>query len=297
MIDKFISYLKNEKNYSTHTLEAYANDLIQFEKFTLLNHHTFDIPKINHHDIRAWIVSLSEQSHSAKSINRKISSLSSWFKYLRKIGEGPSINPMNKITSPKIPKRLPKFVREDSTKSLFGLNDLFNDQFTSIRDRLILLLFYTTGIRRNELQQLKDSDIHSNHLKVLGKGNKERIIPISTNLLTQIKIYTSARDAEFKKSTFDSLIVTDKGKPCYPKFIYNTVKKYLSVISTIEKPSPHVLRHTFATHLASHGADINAIKTLLGHSSLAATQIYTHNTVKRLQTTYAKTHPRANQES
>jgi integrase/recombinase XerC len=294
MVQPFLSYLQFEKRYSSHTILAYEEDLQQF--FTYL-HEQFNMPEpalteISPSFIRSWLASLKEAKNSAKTINRKISSLKSFFKYHLRTGQLEQ-SPMTTIVSPKIPKRLPVYVEQKDTNTLFQHVE-FPDDWSGKTDRLILSIFYNTGMRLSELVNLKESQVNgaANTIKVLGKGNKERVIPVSTVLIQEINEYIAS------KNTLDSpdrvyLLVNDKGRKLYPKYVYLAVKKYLSLVTTIEKKSPHVLRHTFATHLTNNGADLNAIKELLGHSSLAATQIYTHNTIEKLKDIYKKAHPKA----
>jgi len=294
MIDKFISYLKFEKRYSDHTITSYKNDLRQFTLYVNEQYGIEDIEEMQHTYVRSWIVFLMGNKITPKSINRKISSLRSFYQYLRKKGKIDK-NPMAKITAPKIAKRLPQYVMENEMESLFDLIDV-EQTFSSIRDRLILELLYATGMRRAELIQLKNADIYlaNRFIKVLGKGNKERLIPVGKDLLENIMRYKEEREKTFDHLDHSYLLVTDKGKSLYPKFVYNTVKRYLSLVTTMEKKSPHILRHSFATHLSNNGADLNAIKELLGHANLSATQIYTHNSISRLQEIYKASHPKAN---
>jgi len=294
MIDKFISYLKFEKRYSDHTITSYKNDLRQFTLYVNEQYGIEDIQEMQHTYVRSWIVFLMGNKITPKSINRKISSLRSFYQYLRKKGKIDK-NPMAKITAPKIAKRLPQYVMENEMESLFDLIDV-EQTFSSIRDRLILQLLYATGMRRAELIQLKNADIYlaNRFIKVLGKGNKERLIPVGKDLLENIMRYKEEREKTFDHLDHSYLLVTDKGKSLYPKFVYNTVKRYLSLVTTMEKKSPHILRHSFATHLSNNGADLNAIKELLGHANLSATQIYTHNSISRLQEIYKASHPKAN---
>lgn len=287
MLNNFKKYLLLEKRYSHHTSIAYLKDIEQ-----LYEHVQTDTSEIisNPDVIRNWIVFLMENNISKKTVNRKISSLKTFYKYLirQNLIEN---NPLDKITPPKTPKRLPEFIPENDFDE-FTL--LFTDNFSGLRDKLIIEILYLTGIRRSELVNLNNNsiDFYNKQIKVLGKRQKERIIPITDYLADQILKYNKFKQ-EFKNFDKTALILTDKGKPVYDSFIYRTVKKYLSKITTIEKKSPHVLRHTFATHLLNNGADLNAIKELLGHSNLSATQIYTHNTFEKLNEIYKQAHPRA----
>jgi integrase/recombinase XerC len=294
MVQPFLSYLQFEKRYSSHTILAYEEDLQQF--FTYLGGQ-FDmqepaLTEIAPSFIRSWLASLKEAKNSAKTINRKISSLKSFFKYYMRTGKLEQ-SPMTTIVSPKIPKRLPVYVEQKDTETLFQ-HVAFPDDWSGMTDRLILLVFYNTGMRLSELVNLKESQVNAaaNTIKVLGKGNKERVIPVSPVLMQDINTYIAS------KNTLNSpervyLFINEKGRKLYPRYVYLAVKKYLSLVTTIDKKSPHVLRHTFATHLTNNGADLNAVKELLGHSSLAATQIYTHNTIEKLKDIYKKAHPKA----
>jgi integrase/recombinase XerC len=288
-INEFLEYIKFEKRYSKHTLTSYQNDLEQF--FTFLKQYDSPaIPEISATFVRSWMATLKgEERLTAKSINRKISTLKSFFKYQLKNGVIKS-SPMTTITSPKISKRLPQFVKEADIETLFQHVE-FPDNWNGRTSRLILLLFYSTGIRLSELINLKETqlDIYNSQVKVLGKGNKERIIPVSAELINELKSYVTDSPAK----EFQNVFISEKGKPLYPKFVYNAVKTYLTAVTTVDKKSPHVLRHTFATHLMNNGADLNAVKELLGHSSLAATQVYTHNTIEKLKDVFKKAHPKA----
>jgi integrase/recombinase XerC len=287
----FINYLSFEKRASAHTITAYKKDLEQFFQYLQEHYQIKEPQQVEHTFIRSWMAHLMESEISAKAINRKLSSLRSFFTYLIKQGELDK-NPLSKIIAPKIPKRLPAFVPKNSIDELFE-NVNFSDDFTGKRDKLIFEIFYNTGIRLSELVNIKPSDIDEANktLKVLGKRNKERIIPIHESLLVKINDFIT-----YTKSAIDTaenyLFLTEKGKKIYPRLVYTIVNTYLSRVATITQKSPHVLRHTFATHMLENGADINAIKELLGHSSLSATQIYTHNTIEKLKNVYDKAHPR-----
>lgn len=291
LFKQFIDYLSKEKRYSLHTVTAYRGDLLQFENYLMTN---FDLDlnrpvKISHSFIRSWIVDLMEQGTSPRSINRKLSTLKSYFKYLLRNNVVHN-SPLQKITALRVSKRLPVFIESDKAEMLF--NEVkFSDDLAGSRDRLILELFYGTGVRLSELINIKVQDVNINRLeiKVLGKRSKERIIPISDKLCGLIKDYLKHRKLE----TSEFLILTKKGQKAYSKMIYRLVYKYLSFITTMSKKSPHILRHTFATHLLNGGADLYAIKELLGHSSLAATQVYTHNSIEKLKEVYKNAHPRA----
>lgn len=292
-IATFIQYLQFEKRYSEHTIIGYQNDLIQFLSFLEKQYEIKEITLVHHQHIRSWMVDLMNRKTTPRSINRKLSTLKSYFKFLLKKGEL-NKNPMQKIIAPKMGSRLPVFVEQNAARQLFDEVE-FEEGFCGMRDKLILEIFYATGMRRAELINLKHSsvDLKKNQFKVLGKGNKERIIPFENHLKKQIEHYNSEKNKTFEKLNHDFLLVTDDGEKMYPQFVYRLVKKYLALITTIEKKSPHVLRHTFATHLLNNGAEINAIKDLLGHSSLAATQVYTHNTIDKLKEIYKQAHPKA----
>jgi integrase/recombinase XerC len=292
-IQHFIDYLKFEKRYSAHTVRSYHDDLLQFHQFLLLQFGGVSLNEISSPFIRSWLASLKDKDITSKSINRKISSLKSFFKYLLRTGILVQ-TPMTNIISPKIGKRLPAFVDQKDIKTLLSAVE-FPDDWQGGTDKLLLAVFYNTGMRLSELINLRENQIDFGNcsIKVIGKGNKERIIPISPRLSKQIKEYINDKRKELEQFNKLYLLVNGKGKKLYPKYAYLAVKKYLSEITTIEKKSPHVLRHSFATHLANNGADLNSVKELLGHSSLAATQIYTHNTIEKLKDIYKKAHPKA----
>lgn len=295
--DRFFQYLEFEKRFSPHTLTAYQTDLGQFIIFL---QNTFEIStcsEVRHTHIRSWIVDLLGKKNTTRSINRKLSCLKTYFKFLRKRNVIDK-NPMTKVIAPKMGKRLPVFVNEGKMEELFENVD-FGEGFAGLRNHLLMELLYCTGMRRSELIGLKLSsvDYATNQIKVLGKGNKERLIPMARHLAGFIERYVEERRAfMLDKEPCDSLLVTNKGKSLYPGFVYKLVKKYLSVVTTLEQRSPHVLRHTFATHLSNKGADLNAIKELLGHSSLAATQVYMHNSIEKLKEVYSQAHPKAKTE-
>jgi integrase/recombinase XerC len=292
IIQPFLDYLKFEKRYSKHTVISYETDLVSFFDYIVAQYGETPLHQLSHIYIRSWLASLKDEGLTAKSINRKISSLKSFFRYQLKAGVIRQ-TPMAKIVSPKNEKRLPGFVADKDIKVLFDHVE-FPDTWQGKTERLLLLLFYNTGMRLSEVINLKDSQVNpANHtLKILGKGNKERIVPISPEILSQIKNYQKERNDSIAERT-DLLLISEKGKALSPRSVYSSVKKYLSLVTTIEKRSPHVLRHTFATHLTNNGANLNAVKELLGHSSLAATQVYTHNTIEKLKNIYKKAHPKA----
>jgi integrase/recombinase XerC len=291
-IESFINYLTYERRYSKHTIKSYRIDLIQFHSYLNRQYELTEIESATHIHIRSWIVKMVQEGISNRSVNRKISTLKSFFKYQKRKGLITS-NPMQKIVSPKQSKRLPSFVQEKHIDRL--LDDVIQvNDFPGIRDLLMLELLYQTGVRRSELINLKESDFNraNSTLKVFGKGQKERLIPISNQLLVLLDKYLSFRSEEFPDIEFSLLVITDRGKPMYPKFVYNKVKQYLSLVTTLTQRSPHVLRHSFATHLSNGGAELNAIKSLLGHSSLAATQVYMHNTIEKLKKAHKTAHPK-----
>lgn len=292
IIQPFLDYLKFEKRYSKHTVVSYETDLVSFFDYIITQYGETPINQLSHIYIRSWLASLKDQGLTAKSINRKISSLKSFFKYQLKAGVIKQ-TPMAKIVAPKNEKRLPSFVADKDIKTLFEYVE-FPDTWQGKTEKLLMLLFYNTGMRLSEVINLKDSQVNFSNrsLKVLGKGNKERIVPISPEILNEIKTYQKERNESISERG-EMLLITEKGKLLSPRSVYTSVKKYLSLVTTIEKRSPHVLRHTFATHLTNNGADLNAVKELLGHSSLAATQVYTHNTIEKLKNIYKKAHPKA----
>ena len=292
-IDPFLTYLAHEKRYSKHTLVAYETDLLQFQDFMALTYE-LDLAGVKYMHVRDFIAHLMNTEVGASSIGRKLSTLRSFYKYLcqRQVLDS---NPLRLIKAPKVPKRLPVFVDSEKMDTLLDSAEIFDDSFASMRDRLIMETLFGTGIRLSELIGLKEADVdqYGNTIKVLGKGNKERIIPMTKPMADQLPAYLLEKSKQaFSKST-DALIVTDRGARLSPPFVYKTVKGYLSKVSTQEKLSPHVLRHSYATSLLNRGADLNAIKELLGHASLAATQVYTHNSIEELKAIYNQAHPKA----
>jgi integrase/recombinase XerC len=289
--ESFFNYLKYEKRLSAHTVVAYKNDLDQFVQFCTEMVGEFNVKGVNSKLLRDWVIFLMEGGISPRSVNRKVSTVKSFFKFLMK-EEIVDVNPVVNIPVPKIRKKLPIFAGEEILNHLLD-DGFFESDFKGVRDKLIITLLYGTGIRRAELMNLKVSDISINEflIKVLGKRNKERIVPYPRSLNTIIENYLSLRDKEFG-SNHEFLILTDKGEKVYDKFIYRVVKDNLLKVTSLEKRSPHILRHSYATHLLNRGADLNAIKELLGHANLGATQIYTHTTFEKLQSVYKQTHPR-----
>jgi integrase/recombinase XerC len=291
-INKFLDYLIYERRYSVHTIEAYKTDLGQFSDFLIKEFNTGAVEATSL-QIRSWLSGLMTGKLSIKSLNRKISSLRAFYTFLEKENKLPA-NPMSKVSVPKLPKRLPVFLSEQNTSRL--LDDFeFSGDFKGIRDRLILETFYCTGIRLSELVGLRHMDfgLGGNQIRVTGKGNKERIIPVVDSLRVVYLQYVEEKRKLYPCSPNEFIFVTDKGKKVYPKFVYRVVNFYLSSTTTVGKRSPHVLRHSFATHMLNNGADINAIKDLLGHSSLSATEVYTHNTVEKIKSVYKQAHPKA----
>jgi integrase/recombinase XerC len=293
MLKAFLKYLEFEKRYSPHTLTSYQNDLNQFEQFCQTHFTIVDLEKVEHRPIRAWVVHLMQQNILPTSINRKIASLKTLYKFAFKRGFIHDL-PTQKVRSLKVPKRLPQFIQEQNMEDLLNSFETA-DGFEETRAALILEFLYGTGIRLSELIQLKETDINffQNTIKVKGKGNKERIIPLHQQLVKRINQYINLKKEYFSGNTDVTVIVTNSGNQAYPVMINRIVKKYLSAFSTIEKRSPHVLRHSFATHLLNKGADLNAVKDLLGHSSLAATQVYTHNSLDKLKKAFDQAHPKA----
>jgi integrase/recombinase XerC len=291
--ESFLQYLLIEKRYSPHTIRSYKNDLDQFFIFINTLGLSENPGDLTSHEVRAWIVSMLDNNISSVSVHRKISCLRIFYRYLRKEGLV-NHDPLEKVVLPKRKKKLPVFVSEDSLDNLLD-NFEFGNSFEGIRNRTIIEMLYLTGMRRAELTGLRNSDIDilSATLKVTGKRNKQRIIPIVRSFIARIEEYTKLRNEQFSSGADDWFFITGKGNKLYDKFVYNTVRNYLTMVTTIEKKSPHVLRHSFATHMLNHGADLNSIKELLGHANLSATQIYTHNTFEKLKKVYKQAHPRA----
>jgi integrase/recombinase XerC len=300
MIEQFLKYLQYEKRVSAHTTLAYKTDLAQFSKFL---HDTYDahpIESVTYGMVRSWIITLVDSKLSATSVNRKIASLKTFYKFLmrQQIIEK---NPMLKIRVLKTQKRLPSFVNEaemvkvlDSKEDVKNVVVKWNDSLEDWRNRVILELFYATGIRLSELIGLKENQINlrDRTIKVLGKRNKERVVPFPTGIVSILDGYRKVRNREVDMKDHGLLLVTDSGEPCYPMMVYRVVKQHLKDTGT-QKTSPHVLRHTYATHLLNKGAEINAVKDLLGHSSLAATQVYTHNSMEKIKKAFDQAHPKA----
>lgn len=290
--DQFLEYLQVEKNFSTHTITSYRTDLQQFYSFFESEYPGVTEITVDKDIIRDWILRLHDQGIAAKTINRKLASLRSFYRFLR-LKALLDLSPVKQIRSLKTPKRLPVTVSEKEMAFLFS-NISFDDDFTGARDRLILELFYTTGIRLSELIHIKDNDIdlEALQLKVKGKRNKERVVPLLSGLTVLIEVYLKHRNKLVNKPEEMYFFSTIKGKKLYPKLVYSLVNSYLSMVSSVEQKSPHVLRHAFATHMLDKGADLNAIKEILGHTSLSATQVYTHNSAEKLKKIYNQAHPR-----
>lgn len=290
-IKDFIDFLRFEKRYSAHTVLAYQTDLEEFSSFIDQAYGKMMLSEVAPVIIRSFVVTLMEQKVSSRSVNRKISTLRSFFKYLIK-SKRIDINPMVQIQGPKTEKKLPVFIGKEKMATLHELNS--KDDEAISRDFLIIEILYGTGIRLSELLNLKskDVDVVGCQIKVLGKRNKERYIPITQMLANKLLAYKKLKEESGLSDTI-FFLVGDNGKKLSTSFVYKTVKRYLSEVSTNEKKSPHVLRHTFATHLLENGADLNAIKELLGHANLSATQVYTHNTIEKLKNIHKKAHPRA----
>ena len=290
-IESYIEYLQLEKNYSSHTIQAYKKDLVQFNSF-LEDESVASVFDVNYSLIRSWVTSLLENGDTHRTVNRKMSAIKSYFKFLLKIGRI-SINPADSFKSLKVAKKIQvPFSTEEVLKLLDSSYD--TDDFEQSRDFLIIELFYATGIRREELINLKvpDVDLISNQIKVTGKRNKQRIIPLVSSIKDHVEKYLSLRDQFVEMTTYE-LFITSKGIKVYPSLVYRVIKSYFSKVSLKVKISPHVLRHTFATHLLDHGADLNAVKELLGHTSLSSTQIYTHSSMATLKGVYGDAHPRS----
>ncbi len=289
--ERFLAYIRFEKRYSEHTVTAYGKDLDQFFLFLRDNFGADDPSLVTHQMIRGWLASLMESGVVARTINRKLTTLRSFFRFLTR-EEFIETSPMRKITAPKMSRRLPVFIEKDQMNAL--LDDIaFPEGFGGLRDRVIIETLYHTGMRLAELVALDDSDIDFQRrtIKVTGKRNKQRLIPFSNKYGNLLKSYIAWKRMEY--DNIDTLFLTDTGKRIYPRFVYKLVHHYLGLVTTHDHRSPHVLRHTFATHLLNGGADLNALKELLGHASLSATQVYTHNTVEKLKKVYKQAHPRA----
>lgn len=297
LLDQFQQYIKVEKQFSAHTIQAYELDLRQLADFLAVDYELdlFDsahLPRLTHKHLRAWMSALLEEGLKARSVSRKLSSAKRYFRFLQREGII-ELNPAKRIKVPRFERKLPAFLKEQETEQLFDLLE-FPDSFEGKRDRAMLELLYGCGLRRSEIVGLRftDLDTFNRSLRVRGKGNKDRIIPYGKHVDAALQAYMEAAEAANLKQQ-NALFMRASGEDIYPKLLYRVVHKYLSQISSLQQKSPHVLRHTFATHLLDHGADLNAIKELLGHSSLAATQVYTHNSIGKLKKVFHQAHPRA----
>lgn len=288
LIKNFLDYLTIEKRYSVHTTISYRNDLNQFNLYLSESYSGIELQKVEMIHVRSYMVHLLESKLAKSTVARKVSSIKSLYKFMKK-EQLISSSPIQLLETPKLDSRLPVFIKEEEVVNLFE-EFKFEDSFSGKRDKMILYLFYQTGIRLSELIGIKDVDVRNGELKVLGKRNKERIIPLSNNIQPLIDQYLNLKDElGFKKKYF---FVTDNGNKLYEKFVYRKVNYYLSMVSSKQKKSPHILRHTFATHMLNNGADLNSIKEILGHENLSATQVYTHNTFQKLKSIHKQSHPR-----
>lgn len=292
-VKEFTEYLRVEKRYSNHTVRAYHDDVMQFADYLQLQTERNTIFSCQQTDIRNWVIELVEGGCKPRTLRRKTASIKAFFRYFMRNGVIKT-NPSEGIILPKMEKSLPGFIKESSINDLFSQN-LFTTDFKGLRDLFVLELFYATGMRLAELINIKtsDYDLTRGEVKILGKRNKERIVPLTQNIIRLLKEYNESVVQQFGKFPGEYLIITDKGEKAYPRMIQRLVEKYLSLSTTLEKRSPHMIRHTFATHMLNNGADLNAVKELLGHANLAATEIYTHNTYEKLKTIYKQAHPRA----
>lgn len=300
LLSRFKDYLQYERRYSVHTLDGYLSDIGQFAGFLLIQFGESDLSQATHQHVRSWVVSLLSHKNQTVSIRRKLSSLTHLYKWMRK-KELININPLQKVHLPKVPERLPKALPETVIERLWSsfVDDTEPLTYSKLRDHVMIGLLYGSGLRRSELIGLawQDIDISRGSIRIKGKGRKYRQVPVSKvmiDLLTRLK--KSAQEA-FEGLVVDEVILTDSGKPCYPKFAYNRVVAMLGTVTTAEKKSPHILRHSMATHLMDHGAELNAVKEILGHASLAATQVYTHNSISRIKEVYRQAHPASRQKA
>ncbi len=291
--DIFLDYLLQVRRYAKHTLTAYRNDLEQFESYLSA---VFDVSEASDADvamIRSWLASLSREKVARATFNRKVSCLRSFFNYMENKGMV-TRNPMRKIKSLKAEERLPVFLEEEKMEALFTEGD-FADGFSGLRDLLMLEIFYSTGIRLSELINLRhgDLDAGSRQIRISGKGNKQRIVPLIDKVVLLYQRYFNEKQQLFEAGAGHWLFVTDKGKQLYPMWVQRKVSRHMGMVSTKTRKSPHVIRHSFATHMLNRGADLNAIKELLGHANLSATQVYTHNSIEKIKRVYKQAHPRA----
>lgn len=292
LVDQFMDYLKFEKRYSVHTLVAYAHDLGEWHSYLQLQTGVHQIDEVKAVMIRSWLASLKEQGITARTLVRKISALKSFYKYLLKNGVVEA-SPMTQVITPKTGSKLPSFIKEEEALNLSDLLAATAEDWKGLNTRMLVTLFYTTGMRLSELIRLKETqiDLPRAQLKVLGKGNKERVLPVTPQVVSLIRDYLDQKRSRFERQE-EYLLLTEKGKPLYPRYAWALVNRILGEATTVQQKSPHVLRHSFATHLLNNGADLNAVKELLGHSSLAATQVYTHNTIDKLRAVHRKAHPK-----
>lgn len=292
-VDQFLTYLQHEKRYSPHTVQSYKTDLLEFSDF-IAEKFELSLEEVVHLHVREFMMGLMEKETAASTVNRKLSALRSYYKHQLRLGLIGK-NPMAQVKAPKMPNRLPVFVDDQKLDLLLDSEEIFDDSFASVRDRLVIETLFGTGMRLAELLSVREGDIdfYQSNIRILGKRNKERIVPFGKQLGNQMKSYISLKSLQNFDNKSGVLFVTDKGADAYPKLIHRIVTRYLSFVSTQDKKSPHVLRHSYATSLLNRGADLNAIKELLGHASLAATQVYTHNSIERLKTIYKQAHPKA----
>ncbi|MBK8506786.1 MAG: tyrosine-type recombinase/integrase [Saprospiraceae bacterium] len=291
-IQSFINYLRFEKRYSINTIDAYQSDLDQAFQYLSSIYEIKKEEEVTHQLLRSWVVSLVTAGQGPRSINRKMSSLRAYFKFLQRDATI-KVNPTGRLKALKLPKRLPKFIQENQARQLVQPADTLPSKYPDQRNQFLIMTLYLTGVRRSELIEMQEAHIdrQNMYIKVLGKGNKTRLIPLTQNYLTALGKYLQLKRATFPGEAY--LFLTDKGTKVYPKLVYNIVSRHLSMVSTVSQKGPHTLRHSFATHLLDHGADLNAIKDLLGHANLSATQIYTHNSIEKLKSVYIKAHPKA----
>ena len=293
LIEKFLDYLQLEKNYSSNTLSAYKRDLIQYNKFIVENNCNLEIENADYKIIRSWIVSMVNSNISNRSINRKVSSLKSFYKFLIKT-ETIRSSPLKAHSPLKQSKKIQVPFSQEEINSLLD-SDFFTNDYKGVLQKSIIAFFYFTGVRRIELINIKESDIslESSTIKVMGKRSKERIIPILPKLKKSIKFFMEIKSKLIGNTSFEYLFISKNGKQLSEKFVYRTVNEYFKLVSPKIKKAPHVLRHSFATHLINEGADINSVKELLGHSSLSATQVYSHTSMERIIEVFKNSHPRA----
>ena len=292
-IKRFINHIRIEKRYSENTVRAYSDDISQFAEYLNHKHPGITVLQADQALIRSWVLALLNEEKGPRTVRRKLTSLNTFYKYCLK-QKWVVKNPAGGIVLPRIEKGLPEFINQAGIDNLFSSPQL-NEGFPGLRDRIVLELFYATGMRLSELTQLETNsyDAQRGEIRVLGKRNKERLLPLTSKMQKLLEEYMVERATNFPAAGHHVLIVTDKGEPAYPRMIQRMVRKYLIQSTTLEKKNPHLLRHTFATHMLNNGADLNAVKELLGHANLAATEIYTHNTYEKLKSIYKQAHPRA----